>query len=84
MQEKLNYSQIAVALSHPEDPEKFMRALGEAIGFFSAMVNFEKELRNLHAVATSSLVNGGQSMEEGLRGHRLGTIEMCEAVLKLF
>jgi hypothetical protein len=50
--------------------------------YLEALCGMEKALRNLHAVATDSLING--DLDETAKGHRLGTIEVCEAVLKIF
>ena len=50
--------------------------------YLAGLQQLEKELINLHQVASKSLVEG--NLDETERGHRLGVIEVCEAVMKIF
>lgn len=66
-----------------ETDADIISASEDAAVFLQGLLNLEKQLRRLHDVATYSLVND-PTLDECARGHRQGTIEVVEAVLRLF
>jgi hypothetical protein len=50
--------------------------------YLDSFTGLEYHLRYLHEKASYSLVN--DELTENEKGHRMGTLDVCEAMLKLF
>jgi hypothetical protein len=57
-------------------------AAKEAAVYLHSLQGLGNAIRKLHQVASDSLIN--DPLDEGMKGHRLGTIEVCEALLRVF
>ena len=73
---------LANALRNAPDALALIQSAKDAADYLDSLADLEKSLRNLHDIAANSLAN--DRLDDETKGHRLGTIEMCLAMLKLF
>ena len=70
--------ELASRLRNPLD----VAASKDAADYLEGLENVRKALENLLKTASNSMIN--DALDETAKGHRLGTVEVCEAILKIF
>ena len=65
-----------------ETEDDILMAAQDAAAFLESLKGLQKSLQKLQEVAFDSLIH--DELDETAKGHRQGTIEVCEAVLKMF
>jgi len=74
--------QIATELRAATDCVELRRIANEAADYLESIAKLEGALRKLHRVASESLIH--DQLDESAKGHRIGTIDVTEALLKIF
>ena len=69
-------------LETAKSPSQRQTVITDAADYLRCLLSLQRALLHLHSTASESLVN--DTLDEATKGHRLGTIEMCDAMLKLF
>lgn len=73
---------LSTALRKAQGLADLQKIANNVADYLDSLAGLQKALQNLHKVASDSLIH--DQLDESSKGHRLGTIEVCEAMLKMF
>jgi len=73
---------LSNALKNAKGLVDLHEAAKNAADYLDSIARLEGALKNLYRVASDSLIH--DQLDDSAKGHRIGTIEVCEAILKIF